>query len=185
MSEDGTIDFSRYSREELLQALDHIDGARFPINLGNARKELESRPVVPPPRVMTKHERAAAAVEMDISWALILGYTALSLVLSFGFELATQLAISSEGLQGLWSLLPAFCLNLVFAKRHPRGYYINASLVVISAIAFWTVFSPSGSAAVSARAALTFLFWSLCTVSVAGLLCGLWPSMDRQDAEDA
>jgi hypothetical protein len=44
MSDDGKVDYARYSTAELHEALEVIDRARFPRNLANHTQELASRP---------------------------------------------------------------------------------------------------------------------------------------------
>jgi hypothetical protein len=46
---DGQVDCSRYTRAQLFDALRHIDGARYPLNLASLERELATRPPDPPP----------------------------------------------------------------------------------------------------------------------------------------
>ena len=43
MSEDGTIDYSRYSLEELLDIREHIVASRYPINFRNLQSAIEAK----------------------------------------------------------------------------------------------------------------------------------------------
>jgi len=49
--EDGRIDYSKYSREELLEALETINSQRYPINFENLRAALELMGPAPEPKV--------------------------------------------------------------------------------------------------------------------------------------
>ena len=44
MTDDGKVDYARYSTAELHEALEAIDRARFPRNFSNLTRELASRP---------------------------------------------------------------------------------------------------------------------------------------------
>jgi hypothetical protein len=47
---DGDVDYSRYSRAELEEALSSIDRSRFPRNYEHLRRELDSRAPEPQPQ---------------------------------------------------------------------------------------------------------------------------------------
>lgn len=47
MAKDGEIDYRSRSRAQLIEALNNIDGTRYPINYANLRRELDSRPPEP------------------------------------------------------------------------------------------------------------------------------------------
>ncbi len=87
---DGLIDYSGYSRSQLFDAIQHIDRARYPVNLANLERELAVRPpdpAPPPPK--------AVPVEIDHwNWG--------------AFLLPVPWAIRTRAYTALWTMIPLF-----------------------------------------------------------------------------
>jgi hypothetical protein len=79
---DGDIDYSRYSRADLEEAITRIDRSKFPINYQNLHRELDTRP--PEPARETRPPSAAL---------LIVCYTAAVLVLNAVLNLFLSAAL--------------------------------------------------------------------------------------------
>ena len=63
--EDGTVNYSQYSREQLQEILDRIDANRYPINFSNLKREIAKYPAPPTPVVIAEEAEARDAEKLD------------------------------------------------------------------------------------------------------------------------
>jgi hypothetical protein len=63
--EDGTVDYSKFPLEQLLDVRDHIDGERYPINFANLKREIAKYPAPPPPVVIAEEAEARDVDKLD------------------------------------------------------------------------------------------------------------------------
>lgn len=150
--QDGQIDYSIYSRRELVEALAAINRDKFPGNYENLRKALESAPSTEPPhpaallslvprsayRALRRHWSDAAKAMLVPSLAIIAtswiqpGVT-LAYIVAFAAQLICWVVIAVR-LHRLILVSPAASAT---ATRHEYGWYLTWSLSMLGLIAMW------------------------------------------------
>jgi hypothetical protein len=122
---DGDIDYSRFSRAQLEEALTRIDKVRFPKNLAKLMSELEARGTYEEARsaAITKPHRDLAMWVRWLGW-----YQLLATVIVAHKYLTSDLSYLLAGGLGLWlslALLTPAAITAVAAvlilRRHPLG----------------------------------------------------------------
>jgi hypothetical protein len=183
---DGGIDYSKYTREQLADALDRIDRSRFPTNHAALLKELTARTpdnsrtvstAEPVPCVIDAMPKVRAPAS---SVSVVLKYTATQ-------WLATALVGFVAGVvdvpwerAAVWVLvfcsLAAFVVYFHMAQRHPVRYWPGALMVtvlstLVNLVLIKLLHVPTPTA-VTLMDLLNSLLWFLGVAAVAGVVNG-------------
>lgn len=203
---DGEVDYSRLSREELADVLRHVDAERFPINYANAMdryRSLEVPIAVPPEKnkepAKSRGQLVAEALQLHVSAKVLAKYAALQLVtvgmvnfvvseiiviraLALGQTSNPITRISSPYVTAA-TLVTALLVYVLLAKRHPRGYFVTATCVVLVAgavdLALGITFQPAAATHLLPRF-IPSLVSAMAMITLAGFLCGLMPLPGEQ-----
>lgn len=147
---DGDINYSKYSAEDLNEALARIDRQRFPLNYANLLKEAAARPVIQP-QESRELRRPALVKAIVIFYGAALSLTMLAFVLILLVPAAREkiyqapsgtLAMSAIGA----ALNAAATIQLFRMKRSSFYFYCAAfALTTVQAAASLMAGMPLGS----------------------------------------
>ena len=204
---DGQVDYSNHTREQLIDVMSHIDAQRFPLNHANAVRRLQelslsggrepllgSQPDASETvRDKTREELRAEALQFVPAPFVYLKYSLANLLATFvamdAYVLvAMRQAMGRAEAYDMNSLfreptaivlgwVAAVLVFVVLGKRHPRGYFINATIVIVISwgivLALLAVTAPASLGSRGLGVWVAAFVADLCKVGIAGWICGL------------
>jgi len=131
---DGDIDYSKYSRDELNEALSRIDKRRYPRNYAKIVEEAGARPVAPAPT-----QRPGNLGK----WVVRIGWYQLACSLIFAHKALTSDLSSLSSIENIsWVVVVLFGLAILTAaagfltvRGHRLGVYLSIASFAFQAVA--------------------------------------------------
>jgi hypothetical protein len=159
---DGDIDYSKFSRIDLVEALTRIDKQRYPKNYANLLKEVGARPPAVPTE---RHSRDLSKWVMWIGWyqlaaSLIFVHTLL-LSVSPATWIISWMAIALLGLAALTATAGVFTV---------RGHRLGPYLSILSFASQVVSLTVPGFAYQYAPLLAVYVSWTSATMGVTGLI---------------